>query len=704
MSKAALPALRRRLPPAHWGVLIIGVLALLLALLLHGYTSNDVGRSSTAAPGQGKAGRVPGDAPLVYNNGSSELTSQRLPAKVVALTFDDGPDPRWTKQVLDVLEREHVPATFFVVGSRIPHNVPLLRRMRRDGDDIGLHTWTHANLSAVPSWRQNLEVSLTQLALSGAVGVTTPLIRPPYSSTTEGLSAPDVSVLRRLAGRGYVIALSDLDGEDWRRPGAARIVANVTPTGDKGEILLFHDGGGDRAQTIAALPQVIESYRSRGFRFATVSSGLGFTAGTAEASVPRLRQLQGRGLLLAVRLSDWLAWVLAGLLVPLGALAVGRTLLLLVFARWHVGVAWRRIRESWWLPAVSVLVPAYNEAVGIEQSVRSLVASDYPKLEVVVIDDGSTDGTAEIVEGLGLANVTVIRQTNAGKAAALTTGIGHARYDVLVMVDGDTVFQQDTIRWLVQPLSDPRVGAVSGNTKVGNRRGLLGKWQHLEYVVGFNLDRRMYDLLRCMPTVPGAIGAFRRAALHAVGGVSSDTLAEDTDVTMAVSRLGWRIVYEERAIAWTEAPATLTALWRQRYRWCYGTMQAAWKHRGSVRDSGDGRWMGLIGLPYLIAFQVLLPLLAPIIDVYAIFGLVFLDARKVAVYWLAFLALQMVSAAYALRLDKEPLRPLWTLPLQQFVYRQLMYLVVIQSVVSALSGAHLPWHKLERTGDVVVPV
>jgi cellulose synthase/poly-beta-1,6-N-acetylglucosamine synthase-like glycosyltransferase len=271
------------------------------------------------------------------------------------------------------------------------------------------------------------------------------------------------------------------------------------------------------------------------------------------------------------------------------------------------------------------------------------------------------------------------------------------------MVDGDTVFQRDTIRNLVQPLSDPRVGAVSGNTKVGNRRGLLGRWQHLEYVVGFNLDRRMYDLLRCMPTVPGAIGAFRRAALNAVGGVSTDTLAEDTDLTMAVSRAGWRIVYEERAIAWTEAPATLTALWRQRYRWCYGTLQSVWKHRGAVRQGGDGRWLGLVGLPYLMAFQVLLPLLAPIIDIYALYGLLFLDARKVVVYWFAFLALQVVAAAYALHLDRESLRPLWTLPLQQFVYRQLMYLVVIQSVVSALGGVHLPWHKLERTGEVTVP-
>ena len=129
---------------------------------------------------------------------------------------------------------------------------------------------------------------------------------------------------------------------------------------------------------------------------------------------------------------------------------------------------------------------------------------------MIVVDDGSTDGTADIVERLGLPGVRVIRQRNAGKPAALNTGIRYARADLLVLVDGDTVFQPDTIHRLVQPFADPRVGAVSGNTKVANRRRLLGRWQHLEYVIGFNLDRRMYAVLRCMPTIPGAVGAFRR--------------------------------------------------------------------------------------------------------------------------------------------------------------------------------------------------
>jgi cellulose synthase/poly-beta-1,6-N-acetylglucosamine synthase-like glycosyltransferase len=327
-----------------------------------------------------------------------------------------------------------------------------------------------------------------------------------------------------------------------------------------------------------------------------------------------------------------------------------------------------------------------------------LVHSDYPAVEVIVVDDGSTDRTAAVVERLGLRGVRVIRQPNGGKPAALNTGIRHARGELIVLVDGDTVFEPDAIGRLVQPFAEPDVGAVSGNTKVANRRGLLGRWQHLEYVVGFNLDRRLFDVGECMPTIPGAIGAFRREVLAAVGGIPATTLAEDTDVTMATLRAGWRVVYEESAVAWTEAPSTLRQLWRQRYRWCYGTMQAVWKHRAALRESGPAGKLGRRGLLYLMLFQVVLPLSAPAVDVYALYGLLFLPLPQVAGVWLSFSAVQMLTAAYALRLDRERLGPLWTLPLQLVVYRQLMYLVVVQSTVTALTGIRLRWHSVARTG------
>jgi cellulose synthase/poly-beta-1,6-N-acetylglucosamine synthase-like glycosyltransferase len=279
----------------------------------------------------------------------------------------------------------------------------------------------------------------------------------------------------------------------------------------------------------------------------------------------------GLALIAALRFIDWLMTAITWLLLASCVLSVARAVLVLVAAQRHRG-----LRTGPWGPLVtdpaSVIIPAYNGSAGIGATARSLVASDHP-VEIIVVDDGSTDGTAVIVAGLDLPGVRLIRQDNAGKPAALNAGLAVSSYPLVVMLDGDTVFEPDAVRILLQPFADPAVGAVSGNTKVANRGGLLGRWQHIEYVVGFNLDRRLFDLADCMPTVPGAIGGFRRGALDRVGGVSDLTLADDTDLTMALCRDGWRVVYEENAKAWAEAPASAGALWQQRYRWCYDSIQ-----------------------------------------------------------------------------------------------------------------------------------
>jgi cellulose synthase/poly-beta-1,6-N-acetylglucosamine synthase-like glycosyltransferase len=384
-----------------------------------------------------------------------------------------------------------------------------------------------------------------------------------------------------------------------------------------------------------------------------------------------------------------------------GLLVVARLAFMVFLAQRH-----RRRRDdlrfSWGPPVVepvSVVVPAYNERAGIADTLAPLLASDHP-IEIVVVDDGSTDGTADIAEAVPDPRVRVIRQRNAGKAAALNTGIAYARHALVVMMDGDTVFEPDTVRRLVQPFADPRIGAVAGNAKIVNRRGLVARWQHLEYVVGFAIDRRVYDTFHCMPTVPGAVGAFRRSALVEVGGLSDDTLAEDTDLTIAVGRAGWHVVYEPRARGWTEAPTRLGQLWLQRYRWCYGTMQSMWKHRRALFDRGASGRMGRWGLLNLALFQVLLPLLAPLVDLFLVYGLIFLDPLTTAALWGAVLSVQLLAATYALRMDGERLRDVWLVPLQQLVYRQLMYLVLIESVLTALAGSRLRWHKLNRAGGL----
>ena len=314
---------------------------------------------------------------------------------------------------------------------------------------------------------------------------------------------------------------------------------------------------------------------------------------------------------------DALTWLLCR-----GVLVVLRLVLMLVVAVRHTaGAPSRLLVGAAGDGAGLVIVPAYNEKENIAATVRSLVASEHP-VEVIVVDDGSTDGTADIVEALGLPNVRVIRQANGGQALRAQHRHRARPHQLVVMIDGDTVFEPKTVGRLVQPFADP--GRRGRRQRQGARPARARRWQHIEYVMGFNVDRRVYDVLRCMPTIPGAVGAFRRAALLEVGGVSEDTLAEDTDLTMAICRSGWRVVYQESARAWTEAPATLGQLWRQRYRWSYGTMQSMWKHRRAVLQPGAAAGRPA-GLAYLAMFQVLLPLLAPLVDIFLVYGLIFLD-------------------------------------------------------------------------------
>jgi cellulose synthase/poly-beta-1,6-N-acetylglucosamine synthase-like glycosyltransferase/peptidoglycan/xylan/chitin deacetylase (PgdA/CDA1 family) len=690
-----------RHPRSHWFLLVIALALLAFLLTVNGFVHGQRGEGhhATSADTSQSAG-----LPAAILHGGPVLDGlnpgvpgRTMPRGTIALTFDDGPSG-YTGKVLDVLERHHVPATFFVIGSQVAKNPALLRRVIRDGGEIGVHTFTHPHLGDVSAVRERIELEQTQQAIAAATGYTTDLLRLPYSSTPSAITDSDWRAITR-AGP-YLVTFADLDTRDWAPDAtAASILAAATPVGDNGAIVMMHDGGGDRSATVAALDQLIEKLQQRGYQFRTVTEAVDLAAPWQPASLGV--RLRGSMTIATMRASALLVTMLWVLFVVVGVLSVLRVLALLLFARRHSrrttvvagdGAASR--------PPVSVIVPAYNEEVGIAAAVRSLLASEYPDFEVIVVDDGSTDGTVGVVAGIADSRLRLVTQSNAGKSTALNTGIAAARHDVLVMVDGDTVFETNTIATLVAPFADPQVGAVSGNTKVGNRRGLLGRWQHIEYVIGFNLDRRMFDVLQCMPTVPGAIGAFRRQTLRDVHGVSTDTLAEDTDLTMAICRAGWRVVYEPTALAWTEAPADLGQLWRQRYRWSYGTQQAMWKHRHAVFERGASGSLGRRGLPYLLGFQVLLPLLAPVIDIAGLYGLLVQGGATVILTWLAFLGVQYIAAGYAFYLDREDPRPLWSLALQQIVYRQVMYLVVIQSVASAIYGARLHWHKLRRTGDL----
>ncbi|MFP3991830.1 bifunctional polysaccharide deacetylase/glycosyltransferase family 2 protein [Streptomyces sp. E11-3] len=669
---------RSRDPRAHWLLLILVLPAMFGVLLFEGWTNHEVDAAKTRRDCTRPApASVDRGGPVLRINGD-RVDSAAMPARTVALTYDGGPDPVWTPQLLDLLRERDARATFFLSGAKAAQHPDLVRRIRDEGHEIGSNTYTGAALGSSSAIRSRLELTLTQKALAGTAGVHTKLLRLPLSTSADTLCGAEWKAAQRAAADGYVLVAADRSS---RKP-AQGLVRQYSHT----------DLAYKETKKLLGNPKVDA--------FTTVTDGLG--QASANSSVSLLERGQGKALIWGKAIGQAFTGVMMWVLAIAGGLGVLRLLTLVLFARLHVRRLTRFRPGSPWLrevnEPVTILIPAFNEEAGIESTIHSLLDSTHQHLQIIVIDDGSTDQTADLATWIDDPRVQVIRQPNAGKAAALNTGLANARYNIVVMVDADTVFEPDAMHRLIQPLAHPAVGAVSGNTKVGNRRRLLGRWQHLEYVFGFNLDRRMFEVLECMPTVPGAIGAFRRDALIGVGGVSEDTLAEDTDLTMALWRAGWRVVYEESAIAWTEVPTSLRQLWRQRYRWCYGTLQAMWKHRGALVEVGPAGRFGRRGLTYLALFQVALPLLAPIVDVFALYGALFHDPWQAAGVWLGFLGIQLASAGYALRLDGERVRSLWVMPFQLFVYRQLMYLVVIQSVVAMLLGTRLKWQRMQRSG------
>ncbi|HEX7646620.1 MAG TPA: glycosyltransferase family 2 protein, partial [Noviherbaspirillum sp.] len=290
------------------------------------------------------------------------------------------------------------------------------------------------------------------------------------------------------------------------------------------------------------------------------------------------------------------------------------------------------------------------------------------------------------------------------------------RGDIVVALDADTQFEQDTIARLVRWFTDEEIGAVAGNAKVGNRVNMITRWQALEYVVAQNLERRALAALGTLTVIPGAVGAWRKSVLQELGGFPAETLAEDQDLTIAVQRAGYEVKFDSSAIAWTEAPATVRGLAKQRFRWAYGTLQCLWKYRDMTFNPRYGA-LGAIALPQVWVFQILLTAFAPLADLLLLWqlawqGISYLehgaefqntDLITVGIYYAVFVVVDLLAAVFGFLIEKsENWSLLWWLPLQRFGYRQIMYYVVVRSILTAIRGPSVGWGKLERTGTVKV--
>ena len=653
---------------------------------------------------------------------------------LIALTFDDGPDPVWTPRILDVLKQENVPATFFIIGEYGQANPDLLRRIVNEGHDIGNHTYTHPNLGESSGGITDLELNATQRLVEAVTGRSTRLFRPPFFGDAEATSPDEIEPVLRAQEHGYLTVGLHIDPDDWklvdddgRRRTADDFVKQTidqaveTNPDKRGEVVLLHDGGGDRSQTVAALPRIIHELRARGYRFVTISELAGLTRDQAMPPLQPDQKFYARAnaisfflLLTGGRVLHliFLAGILLGLgrLVVIGALAFAQRIRARRRERLHAGEDYQ--------PSVSIIVPAYNEERVIVQTIESLLESDYQNFEVIIVDDGSPDHTSEVVREhfKDEPRIRLFAKENAGKAEALNFGLRYATGEIVVALDADTIFAPNTVAALARRFHDPEIGAVAGNAKVGNRINVVTRWQALEYITSQNLDRRAFASLNCITVVPGAVGAWRRELLELVGGFTSDTLAEDQDLTIKVRRLGYKIGYEEGAVGWTEAPDSLRTLARQRFRWAYGTLQCMWKHRGALFRPRYGA-LGSLSMPNVWIFQILFPLISPVMDLMLGWTLVWTlleriehtadtassNLRQVLFYYALFLAVDWLSAAFAFLMEqREQWRLLWWLLLQRFCYRQVMYYVMIKSVATAMRGVVVGWGKLERKATVEV--
>jgi cellulose synthase/poly-beta-1,6-N-acetylglucosamine synthase-like glycosyltransferase len=602
----------------------------------------------------------------------------------------------------------------------------LLRREVNEGHEVGNHTFTHPNLGEIPGRVTDLELNATQRLIESITGRSTVLFRPPYFGDAEADTPEEVEPAIRARDLGYIMVGLRIDPDDWK-PGVTPdeiVQKTVERAEDKnpethGQVILLHDSGGDREATIAALPRLIHELRARGYTFVPVSSLGGWSRDQVMPLMSGSESIYTRTDTVAFLVMSTAGWLLQWAFIVGIVLGMARLIVIgaLAFAQW--ARSRRRDREhagEQYEPFVSVIVPAYNEEFVIEATIRSLLNSDYDNLEIIVVDDGSQDRTSDVVRECFRDEplVRIFTEENGGKSAALNFGLQQAKGDVIVALDADTQFPAETIRALARRFADPQIGAVAGNAKVGNRINLVTRWQALEYITSQNMDRRAFASLNCITVVPGAVGAWRRELIRECGGFSSDTLAEDQDLTLQIRKRGFKIGYEERAIGWTEAPQTLRMLAKQRFRWAFGTLQCLWKHRDALFRPGHGT-LGFVALPNVWIFQIIFPLVSPVMDLLLVYTCLsalvdriqqpsaysFTNLRQVFFYYALFLAVDWSASCFAFVLErKERWSLLWWLFLQRFCYRQVMYYVMIKSVATAFRGAVVGWGKLERKATV----
>ena len=643
--------------------------------------------------------------------------------KKLVLTFDDGPDPVYTPKILDILSREKVPGAFFLVGINAENNIPLVKRIYNEGHEIGNHTFTHPNIAKVSRKRAIIEMDATRLLIECITGHSTILFRAPYNADFEPQKAEELIPVALARQKNYLDIGESIDPLDWE-PGTsadsivARVIrrkAEMTSDNLSGNIILLHDAGGDsREATVEALPRIIHYFKERGYTFTTIADLLSKKKDDLMPPVPKGSGYYLLQLNYTVAVAAYLgSHLLASLFILFIILSLLRILLMAVFAgKQHNWEKKFGLKPFWQpdgrdAPLVSIIVPAYNEEVNAVSSVQNLLKTNYPRFEIIFVDDGSRDDTyRRVMQAFkDIPAVRVFTKPNGGKASALNYGMLQSAAEYLICIDADTKLLPDAVSKLMMHFGNyeypggKKVGAVAGNVKVGNKVNLLTRWQSIEYISSQNFDRKAFAYVNAITVVPGAIGAFRKSAIAESGGFTSDTLAEDCDLTIRLLRNNYIVQNEAGAIAMTESPETLRMFIKQRFRWSFGVMQTFWKNRDML-FSTKYKSLGWIALPNILIFQYIIPSVIPLADFFMLVGLLTGNAARIGTYYLIFMLVDVAVAVLAFSFEKENMaKLLWLIP-QRLAWRWLMWYVLFKSVRRAIKGELQNWGVLKRTGNV----
>lgn len=644
-----------------------------------------------------------GTSPYVIQRFGYADTAQRT----ISLTFDDGPDLKWTPELLDLLSAEKVPATFFATGTMIARYPEIFQRQVREGHAVANHSLTHVDVSTTPNWRARLELTITDHVIRAVTGQEVGYFRLPYEGDDEKSTQAAIEGMLRSQRYGYLVASHDFDSDDWRY--ASHELTGEMPLPElngQNVTVLLHDGGGsDRELTLDYVRRLIAYGKSQGYTFQTMPAVNPWLADRVFEIQPTIWDKLTLNL---VQL--WFVWpsVLLRILFVIAVtfvVVIGLGNCAIAAVRRH-----RRKAVVWPSPTgmevpVSVILAAYNEEQIIDRTLRAVLASKHPLAEVIVVNDGSRDRTSEKVQEIARrdARVQLVEQENTGKAGALNAGLDRASSEIIVTLDADTLLTPETIGRLVRHLAadtSGRLGAVAGVVRVGNRRrNLLTRWQALEYLTQIGVERAAQDVMGAISIVPGACAAWRKVAIQAVGGYTDVTLAEDCDLSLSLHRAGWRVTQDDEAIAFTEAPETVDALLDQRTRWTFGSLQAIWKHRDLLFRSRYGM-LGWYVLPQY-AIAIILPIIfLPFIVFMGIRTAQEQGIQVVLFYFLLFLTAHLIVASAGIVLMREKWRHLWMVPIYRIVYEPLRAYLLYTAIYMAIRGVRAGWKKLARTGTL----